>query len=208
MFLGFILLNLNSTCLAYSFEEIHKKILEKDICQIDYNPSKTAAIVNVDCGSALYVNFKAQTVHRVVKHWPNIFPSWESDSIVKIKGPCGTGCSQSIIFMAPATRIVCPVHEYRIKNLSQYEPPDFYSNEPLLIDAYKKIYVCYAEADIIQVFRMPKTLLIAIHPPRGYYADEVTISHHHLVITYRDAKEKIKKITYQKIRSIPTRPSK
>lgn len=118
MFLTFILLNLNNVCLGFSFKEIHKKILKNDICQIDYNPSKTAAIVNTDCGSAFYVNFKTQTIHQIIQHWSNIFPAWKSDNIVNIEGPCGTGCSQSIIFIAPATNIVCPVHEYRIEHLS------------------------------------------------------------------------------------------
>jgi hypothetical protein len=199
MFLAFILLNLNNICLGYSFKKIHEKILKNDICQIDYNPSKTAAIVNIDCGSAFYVNFKTQTVRRLVKHWPNVFPTWVSDDIANIQGPCGTGCSQSIIFVAPTTSIACPIHEYRIESLSQDEPPDFYNNDPLLIEPHKKIYVCYDETDVIHIFRMPKKLLATIYPPRGYYADGATLHNHDLVITYKDAKEKIKKIIYQKI---------
>lgn len=179
---------------------IHEKILKKDICQIDYNSSKTAAIVNIDCGSAYYVNFKTQTVHRIIKHWPNVFPTWVSDNIANINGPCGTGCSQSIIFVAPSTSIVCPIHEYRIESLSHDEPPDFYNNVPLLIDPHKKNYVCYGETDVIHIFHMPNKLTATIYPPRGYYADDASLRNHYLVITYKDAKGKIKKIAYQKIR--------
>ncbi|MHB1947599.1 MAG: hypothetical protein ACYCQI_05750 [Gammaproteobacteria bacterium] len=193
------MLNLNEYCFAISFNDIQSKIMKKHICEIDYNPSKTAAIVNLDCGSAVYINFKTKNVHNIVNHWSNIFVTWKSDSIAHLKGPCGTGCSQSIIFIAPTTSIICPIHEYRIESVSQDEPPDFYNNDPLLIEPQKKIYVCYAEDNVIQVFHMPRQLRAAIHPPKGYYAERTIIRDDHLVIAYRNKKGKIKKILYQHI---------
>jgi len=122
---------------------------------------------------------------------------WKSNTIVYIKGSCGTGCSQSVIFMAPSTNIVCPIHEYRIENLNPDEPPDFYNNDPLIIEPHKKMYVCYAEDNVI-VFQMPRKLRMTIHPLKGYYADEASIRHHHLVITYRNRHGKVKKIIYKR----------
>lgn len=195
---AFILLNLNEHCFAASFNEIKNKIQSKSICEIDYNSSKTAAIVSPDCHSAIYINFKTKQAKTIVDDWPNIFSMWKTDNIVHLKGSCGTGCSQSIIFIAPATSIICPVHEYRLESLSEDEPPDFYNNNPLLIEPHKQIYICYAEDDVIQIFRMPKKLKAIIHPPKGYYADEAIIRDHYLVINYKDAKEHIKRIKYIK----------
>lgn len=186
--------------MAFSFADIQEKIRTKAICQIEYNFSKTAAIVNPDCGSAIYINFKTKQTKTIVTGWPNAYPMWKSDTLVHIKGSCGTGCSQSIIFLAPVTSIVCPTHEFRFESLNLDEPPDFYNNNPLLIEPHKKIYVCYAENNVIQVFRMPRKLQANIHPPKGYYADEASIRHRHLVITYRNALENVKQIVYPKIK--------
>src|SRR5581483_7214595 len=78
----FILLNLNESFAhskqkhpGISFSELNKKIQKKDICEIKYNPSKTAAIVNVDCGSARYINFKTRQTYTIINHWPNVFPA-------------------------------------------------------------------------------------------------------------------------------------
>jgi len=185
--------------LAASFADIQEKIRTKSICQIDYNFSKTAAIVNSDCGSAIYINFKTKQTKTIVTGWPNAYPVWKTDTLVHIKGSCETGCSQSIIFLAPATSIVCPTHEFRFESLNLDEPPDFYNNNPLLIEPYKKIYVCYAEDNVIQVFRMPRKLQANIYPPKGCYADEARIRNHHLVIIYRNSHENMKKIIYPKI---------
>lgn len=197
---AFILLGLNEICYAISFNEIKNKIQRKSICGIDYNLSKTAAIVSPDCHSAIYINFKTRQTKTIVDDWPNVFSTWKADNIVHLKGSCGTGCSQSIIFIAPSISIVCPVHEYRFESLSEDYPPDFYNNNPLLIEPHKKIYVCYAEANVIQVFQMPKQLKETIRPPKGYYAEEAFIRDHHLMINYRDVKEHIKQVRYQKIK--------
>lgn len=189
------MLNLNNICLAYSFETLREKIHTKSIHNIDYNFSKSAAIV-IQNGSAIYINFKTKQTKTIIKDWPNVFSKWKSDNIVQLKGSCGTGCSQSIIFLAPTTSIVCPIHEFRLESLNLNEPPDFYNNDPLLIDAHKKIYVCYAEDNVIQVFRMPRKLQKIIHPPNGYYADKASIRHHHLLITYRNAHDAVALISY------------
>lgn len=139
-----------------SFDKLLKKIQKNDICEIRYNPSKTAAIVNTDCGSAIYINFEKKQTYTIIDHWPNIFPFWINNRIAHIEGPCGTGCSQSVIFVAPTTVISCAIHEYRIENLNPNEPPDYYNNTPLLIDPKKGIYVCYNEKGKIRIFPLPK----------------------------------------------------
>ncbi|MDR3491718.1 MAG: hypothetical protein P4M12_06700 [Gammaproteobacteria bacterium] len=197
---AFTLLSLNESCFASSFRDIQDRIQKKDICEIDYSPSKKAAIVNIDCGSAIYVNFKNKKIQNIIKHWPNVFVTWKSENIAHLRGPCGTGCEQSIIFIVPSTKIVCPTHEYRIESLNPNEPPDFYNNDPLLIDPYKKIYVCYAEDNVIQVFQMPKKLQMTIRPPVGSYADEASIQGNHLVIIYRNRHNFAKKIIYPMIK--------
>lgn len=195
------MLNSNNNCFAYSFNEIQEKIHKKNICHIDYNAIKTAAIVNIDCGSAAYINFKTRKIQVIEKDWPNVGETWKSENIAYLRGSCGTGCSQSIIFIAPSTSISCPVHEFRIESLNPDEAPDFYNNNPLLIDPHKKIYVCYAEGDFIQVFRMPSLLQATIYPPKGYYAERASLQNHRLVITYRNMKtDRLKKMTYNKIK--------
>jgi hypothetical protein len=204
VYLIFILLNSNEI-FAYeqkndpniSFEKLNLKIQKNDICEIKYNPSKTAAIVNIDCGSACYVNFKTQQTYTIVDHSPNIFTTWVSDSIAHIESPCGTGCSKSIIFVAPATIVLCATHEYRIKNLSQNEPPDYYNNTPLMIDPKKGIYVCYDEENNIQVFPLPRHA--SIRPPKNYFSEKAEIRNDQLVITYKNGNGKIKRIAYGRI---------
>lgn len=196
MFLIFILLNLNDSCLAFSFNDVKEKIHKGDFCHINYNFSKTAAIVNPECESVIYINFKTKQIRKLVINSYNPLPRWLSDKIVYVRGSCGTGCSQTVLFVVPSTKIVCPTHEYRIESLNPNGPPDYYNNNPLLIEPHKKIYVCYAEDNVIQVFRMPKKLLTSIRPPKGYYGDDAIIWHHHLVINYHDIHEKLKRVTY------------
>lgn len=190
------MLSLNNICLAYSYNDIQKKIHTKNICHLNYNFSKTAAIVNPECGSAVYINFKTKQTKAIVTDWPSALSIWKSDTIAYIKGSCGTGCSQSIIFIAPSNKIVCPVHEYRIESLNPAEPPDFYNNDPLVIEPNKKMYICYAEDNVIQVFQMPKKLLKTIYPPKGYFADRASLQGNHIVITYQNVHENVKKIIY------------
>lgn len=200
----FILLNLNEGFASSiqskpsaSFAELNKKIQEKDICEIKYNPSKTAAIVNIDCGSAHYINFKTQQTYTIINHWPNVFLAWISDTIAHIEGPCGTGCSKSIIFIAPETVVSCATHEYRMKSLNKNAPPDFYNNRPLLIDPKKEIYVCYDDENNIQVF--PLLTHASIHPPKNYFSERAEIRNGQLVVIYKNGNGKIKRIAYGKI---------
>lgn len=179
------------------FEKLNKMIQKKDICEIKYNPSKTAAIVNIDCGSAYYINFETSQTYTIIDHWPNVFPTWVSDTVAHIEGPCGTGCSKSIIFVAPAIVISCTMHEYRIKNLSQNEPPDYYNNTPLLIDPEKELYVCYDEENNIQVFPLP--MHASIRPPKGYFSEKAKIRNGQLVVIYKNGSGKMMQISYGKI---------
>ena len=203
IFLIFISLSLSDNCFALapenknitSFDKLISAINKKAICGIKYNPSKTAIIVNVDCGSAIYMNLIAKKTYTVIDHWPNVFtPIWLNDTTAKIKGPCGTGCSKSVIFVAPSTVVSCAEHEYRINNLDWHDPPDFSSNSPLLVDVKKGIYVCYDEANNIQVFPLPK--YSTIHPPKGFYSEKAEIHHNQLVVTYENGHGKMKQIPY------------
>ena len=170
---------------------IHKK----ETCGVKYNPEKTAAIVNIDCGSAIYINFTTKQTYKIIDHWPNVFsPIWLNDTIARIDGPCGTGCSKSVIFIAPSTVVSCAEHEYRIENLDWNDPPDFRNNTPLLIDVKKGIYVCYDEANNIQAFPLPKHP--TIHPPEGFYSEKAEIHHNQLIVIYENGHGKIKRVSY------------
>ena len=179
------------------FVSIQKLIDHKDHRGITYSPSQKTAIINPDYGSAVYIDFIKKRTYAIISNWPNIAQEWLSDSVVHITGSCGTGCAQSIIFIAPATIISCPTHEYRITSLNPREPPDYYNNRPLLIDTKKGIYVCYDEEDNIQVLPLPK--YPTVHPPKGYFAEEAKIKNGQLAITYANKNEKIKHVTYGKI---------
>lgn len=199
------MLNLKNECLGhtrksvnrYSFAELTKKIKKNDLCEIQYNPSKSSAIVNLDCGSATYINFKTKQTYTIIDHWPNIFATWINDTIAHIEGPCGTGCSKSVIFVTPQTIVSCADHEYRIKNLLQNEPPDFYNNRPLLIDPKKNIYVCYDGENNIQVFPLPKHA--TIRPPKDYFSEKAEIRDDQLVITYENKNGKRKRVAYGRV---------
>ena len=201
------MLGLNDSCFAYSFSEIYKKVNKNEIYEIEYNHSKTAAIIKPDRGgSVLYVNFKTRQMKNILGDWINPGISWKSDDIALIRGSCGTGCAQSVMFIAPSTTISCPVHEFRFESLTSDMPPDFYNNNFLLIDVDKKIYICYAEENIIQIFGMPSKLQAIIHPPKGYYADEADIRHDKLRITYLNMDEKVKRVIY--LLRVPLKTSK
>lgn len=191
--------NLNNICYGNTFKNLQNAIHKKTFCEIDYNPNKKSAILNMDCGSATYINFNTKQTYIIVKHWPNLGTEWLSENLAHITGPCGTGCSQSTLFVPPATVISCPFHEFRITSLSDNEPPDFYNNNPLLIEPNYGIYVCYNEGNDIQVFKLPKKLIKSIIPPKGYYSDKATIRNHQLIIFYKNATGDSKKITYGKI---------
>ncbi len=169
-----IFISLSNVCFASSFDEIREKIKKDTVYHIEYNFSKTAAIVNVDSDSATYINFKTKQVFNIVKNWPTMGEIWKAN-------------------------IICPVHEFRFESLNENYPPDFYNNDPLLIEPHKKIYVCYAEKNVIQVFKMPRKLYANIHPPKGYFAESAVIRRGHLLINYSDIKERKNRVFYRKI---------
>jgi len=168
-----------------SFNQLQRLIKSHQICEIQYNASKTAALVNVDCGSAHYLNFKNKKTHTIVEHWPSVFFTWISDGVAEVESSCGTGCTQAVIFIAPAIVISCASHDFRVKGLGKQEP-SITSNRPLLIDAKKAIYICYDGNNNIQVFPFPK--IPTVYPPSGYYADQAKLTQKHLMIHYENEK--------------------
>ena len=206
VFLTFILLNWIDSCYAQLqsnnpslFDKLIKKINTHTLCGIQYNPSKTAAIVNDDCRSAIYVDFKKKITYTIAdkKLANHIFATWINDTIATVENSCGTGCANVIVFVAPAVAFSCPVHEYRIESLDEHEPPDYYHNRPLLIDPRRKIVACYDGENNIQVFPLPKQA--TIHPPRGYFSEKAEIRDNKLTVIYSNKQGIIKNITYGKI---------
>ncbi len=201
-FLAFILLSWISSCYAQAqssnstFDKLVTKIHSHTVCGIKYNPSKTAAIVDEDCRSAVYINFKTQQTYAILdnKLAYHISPTWINNSIATIETSCGTGCVNVVIFVSPATVVSCADHEYRIKFLNEHVPPDYYHNRPLLIDPKKGIYVCYDEDKNIQVFPLP--IHVSIRPPKGYFSEKAIIRNNHLIIFYKNAHEKTKQVSY------------
>lgn len=202
--LAFILLNLTNNCYAYSdkinnisYDALFKAIQNHEIVIHDneYNPSKTAAIVNQEMSLPIYINFKTKKIYKITGHWPGLISTiWLNDSIAHIQGSCGTGCAKSIIFIAPSITVSCSTHEYRIENLNPHYPPDFQHNRPLLIDIKKEIYVCYDDADNIQVFPLPKHP--TIHPPKGYHSEKAEIKQGQLFIIYENGHGKVRRVSY------------
>lgn len=198
MSLIFILLSLNSECFAYrveikhrySYNELLKIIKSRQICELQYNPSKTAAIVNIDCGSAYYINFKIKKTHTIIENWPSLFFSWQSDTVAEIESSCGTGCLQNVIFIAPTTVIACNSHQYRVSDMEEGDP-NISSNRPLLIDPRKKIYICYDENDNIQVYPFPK--VPTIYTDKDYFSGSAEIKNNRLIIHYENQKTAKKK---------------
>lgn len=179
------------------FYNLQRLISNKNHCGVTYSPSKKQAIINPTCGSATYINFVTKQTYPIIPHWPNIAQKWLNETIAYISGPCGTGCSKIVIFVAPKTVLSCATHEYRINNLDPHEPPDYYHNRPLLIDLQKGLYVCYDDEDNIQVF--PLTQYPTIHPPEGYFSEQAEIKNGNLVITYENKAGKVKHVNYGKI---------
>jgi hypothetical protein len=166
-----------------TFEELQKLIKSHQICEILYNPSKLAAMVNIDCGSAYYINFITKQTHRIVDQWPSVFFSWRNDKIAEVVSSCGTGCTQAVIFIAPSTVIACNSHDFRVKGMEKNEP-NLSSNRPLLIDIKKNVYVCYDANDNIQVYTFPKSP--TIYTPYQHFVEAAKINNNHLVIRYEN----------------------
>lgn len=200
--LVFTSLSLANQCYANInslYHQLIEQIHERKTYGIQYNPSKSAAIVKTLNGMSVYINFNTEKVYTIINSWPGlVYATWLSDSIAHIQGSCGTGCAKSIIFIAPSTIISCSEHEYRIKNLNLHYPPDFQHNRPLLIDVKKRIYVCYDKEDNIQVFPLAKHPIKhpTIHPPKGYYSEKAEIEHGKLFVIYENGYGKVRRISY------------
>lgn len=178
-----------------SYHKLLKQINKRQTYGIQYNPSKSAAIVSTLMGMPVYINFNTKKTYTIINSWPGlVYATWLDDSIAHIQGSCGTGCAKSIIFIAPSTVISCSEHEYRIKSLNPHYPPDFQHNRPLLIDVKKGIYVCYDDADNIQIFPLP--MHSTIRPPKGYYSEKAEIKHGKLFVVYENGHGKVKRISY------------
>jgi hypothetical protein len=206
VFLTFILLNWLGSCYAQFqlnntslYNRLIKKINTHSLCGIKYNPSKTAAIVNDDCRSAIYIDFKTKKTYTIStnKLANHVFATWINDSIATVENSCGTGCANVVVFVSPAVVFACPVHEYRIESLDEHEPPDYYHNRPLLIDSQRKIVVCYDGENNIQVFSLPKQA--TIRPPSGYYAEKAEIHYNKLMVIYKNKHGIIKNLIYEEM---------
>jgi len=172
-----------------------KQIHDGKTYEVQYNPSKTSAIVNTLIGIPVYINFKKRKTYSITSIWPGIVSAvWLTDSIAYLQGSCGTECAKSVIFIAPSTVVSCAEHQYRIKSLDEHYPPDFRHNIPLLIDIKKGIYICYDNTDNIQIFPLPK--YSTIRPPKGFYSEKTEIKHNKLIVTYENGHGKMKKINY------------
>ena len=191
-YLGFILLNWISSCYA---DAISHTIRHHKMYNLYYNPSKTAAIASIEYNTAIYINFKTHDTYTIMPHQPGlIFTTWLSDTVANVETSCGSGCTKSLIFIAPNITLACTTHEYRIENLDPNMPPDYYNNTPLLIDPKRGIYVCYDENNTIQVYPFPRHA--SIHPPKGYFANKASLVNDRLVVHYEDRHGHAQQISY------------
>ena len=196
MFLAFTLLNWTSNSYADArFNKLARAIQHHHISELHYNSSKTAAIGSLKGDTAVYIHFKAQKTYTIMPHQPGlIFTTWLSDTVANVETSCGSGCTKSLIFIAPNITIACTTHEYRIENLDPNMPPDYYNNTPLLIDPKRGIYVCYDENNTIQVYPFPRHA--SIHPPKGYFANKASLVNDRLVVHYEDRHGHAQQISY------------
>ena len=145
----------------FSFGTINKKIKTAQVSDVDYNPSKTAAIVNLDGGSAVYIDFKHKRTFKIVDHWPAAAAEWLDDDVAEVDGPCGTACGQRRLFIAPDIIVSCDEHSVDL------DDPDVYrSNHPVFVDTKRKVYGCYDSEGRIQIYSFP--ISPTIFPPEGY----------------------------------------
>lgn len=189
----------NSYADTQLFYKLIKKIHSHAICGIEYNSNKSAAIINDDCSSAIYINFHTKQTFTIAKNkLPNhIFPTWISNTIATVESSCGTGCANVIIFVAPSIALACSDYQYRIESLDDHEPPDYYNNRPLLIDPKRKLYVCYDNEENIQIFPLPSKP--TIHPPKGYFSEKAEIHDGKLFVIYKNRFGQTKSIQYGKL---------
>ena len=167
-------------------------------CGIEYNSSKTAAVVGGTCGSPDYINFKTKQTYTITREqYRSFYVKWLDDHIATLEAGCGTGCLEAYIFVAPATVVSCSSHDYRINFVNPHQPPDYSHNRPLLVDPKKGIYVCYDGADNIQIFPLPRQA--TVRPPNGLFSEKAEIRNGKLIVTYTNGHGKIKHVGYGKV---------
>ena len=176
------------------FEQIKEKIHNQKTCGIEYNPSKTAAIVGGTCGAADYINLKTKQTYAIARQYRGFYIKWLDDRVATLEAGCGTGCLVAYIFVAPATVVSCSNHDYRINFLDPHQPPDYSHNRPLLVDPKKGIYVCYDGEDNIQIFLLPRQA--TIRPPKEFFSEKAEIRNGKLIVTYKNGHGKIKWVSY------------
>lgn len=201
MFLIFTSLNWINNCFAggshnaSTFKTAQKEMHAQEHCGVEYNTSKTAAIVGAACGKARYINFQTKKTYTIAKQYRGFSVKWLDDNTVTLEAGCGTGCIVAYIFIAPATVVYCPVHEYRIDFLDPHEPPDYYHNRPLLVDPKRRVYVCYDENNTIQVYPFPRHA--SIRPPKGYFTEKASMVNGKLVVQYANRHGQKQRIAYR-----------
>lgn len=174
----------------------HAAEINQSNCGVTYNPAKTSAIVGGSCGSPTYINFKTKQTYSITKEqYRNFYIKWLDNRVATLEAGCGTGCLEAYIFIAPTTVISCSDHEYRINSLDSKQPPDYSHNRPLLVDPKKRIYVCYDGNNNIQIFPFPKQP--TIRPPKGFFSEKAEIHNGKLIVIYKNARGKIKRVYYR-----------
>lgn len=196
MFLAFTLLNwINNVYADEHYTQFSNAILQHQISELHYNPSKTAAIGSLKGDDAVYINPKTKNTYRIMPHQPGLIAvRWFNNNVATVETSCGSGCTKSLIFIAPNITIACATHEYRIKNLDPHVPPDYYNNIPLFIDPEHGIYICYDENNLIQTYSFPKQP--TIQPPKGYFATKAKLNGKKLVIYFKNRHGNIQKKEY------------
>lgn len=67
-------------------------------------------------------------------------------------------------------------------------------NRPLLVDPKRRIYVCYDENNMIQVYPFPHHA--SIHPPKGYFTEKASMVKGKLVVQYANRHGQKQQIAY------------
>lgn len=196
MCLVFTLLNwINNSYADEPYTLFADAIKHNNISELNYNPSKTAAIGSLKGDDAVYIHFKTQSIYSIMPHQPGLIAvKWFNNTVATVETSCGTGCTKSLIFIAPDTIISCATHEYRIDNLDPHQPPDYYNNIPLFIDPDRGVYICYDENNLIQTYSFPKQP--TIQPPKGYFATKAQLNGKKLVIYFKNRHGNIQKKEY------------
>ncbi len=196
MCLAFTLLNwINNSYADEPYVLFADAIKHHHISELHYNPSKTAAIGSLKGDDAVYIHFKTQSTYGIMPHQPGLIAvKWLSNTVATVETSCGTGCTKSLIFIAPNITIACATHEYRIENLNLHQPPDYYNNIPLLVDPEQRIYICYDENNLIQTYSFPKQP--TIQPPKGYFATKAQLNGKKLMIYFKNRHGNMQKKEY------------